>query len=119
MGYFSKTCAKTNMPIVAKDRGWPLFHQVVALTPDKIVRGSYDGYGRVDGEDLQKVWDKVKIVLSHAYEGETYDQLAKSGQELGQGYFMADEFLRVCTFKKSFKNYAEYKRTFKKHANWI
>jgi hypothetical protein len=98
---------------------------VVALLPDgRIIKGSYDGYCRVDGEDLREmpdgtwIWDKVKFVLAPHYNGETYNEIPKSHDELAQGHFMADEFLDHCRQVGSFKNRAAYVRAFKKYANW-
>ena len=134
MGFFSRTCAKTHMPIltVYREGGFKEFSAVVALLPtgEKII-GDYDGYGRilVDGNAVEtcnaeidgytgKAWDSVKFVLQKAYEGETYDQLGKSGNELAQGYFMDNAFLRECVRKGKFSSYAEYKKYFKKLAGW-
>jgi hypothetical protein len=119
MGFFSKCCAKTHLPIVAPARGIPRLNLVVALLPDgRKVEGSYDGYGRVEGVELHDDWDRVKLVLQEHYQGETYDQLGKSGDELGQGYFMSREFLHHCLQHGPFKDRAAYTRAFKKLANW-
>lgn len=124
MGFFSKTCAKTHLPITSSHKSKDFSH-VVALLPDGSVRiGSYDGYGRVDGESVMEnekgewVWEKVKFVLSSHYKGEAYHDLGKSGDEMAQGYFMADEFLTFCKLHGPFKNRAGYVRAFKKYANW-
>lgn len=133
MGFFSKTCAKTHMPIltVYREGGFKEFSAVVALLPtgEKII-GDYDGYGRilVDGKEIKlypedegcvgEAWDAVKFVIQKAYEGETYDQLGKSGNELAQGYFMDNSFLRQCVLKGKFSSYAEYKKYFKKYGGW-
>lgn len=126
MGFFSKCCAKTNLPIVTQYKGFPEFSDVVALTPDgRIIKGSYDGYGRVDDEDLREtpegkwIWEKVKFVLAPHYNGEKYNELPKSHDELAQGYFMDEEFLKHCKEVGSFKNRAAYVRAFKKYANWF
>jgi hypothetical protein len=101
------------------------FPRVVALYPDgRRLTGFYDGYGRVDGEELcpggydEEVWDKLKFVLRFAYEGEDYKKLGRSRDELAQGHFMADEFLRHCLEVKSFPSFKEYKTAFKTLANW-
>ena len=124
MGYFSKTCAKTHLPITCSDKSKE-FSVVIALLPNGGVRfGSYDGYGRVNGESLveddkgQWIWEKVKFVLSAHYKGEAYDELGKSGDEMAQGYFMSEEFLTYCKLHGPFKNRAGYVRAFKKYANW-
>jgi len=125
MGYFSKTCAKTHLPVVVAELGIPQLNLVVALFPNgRKIEGSYDGYGRVGGQDLMteytdSEWKKIKFVLQNKYEGEDYDNLGKSGNELAQGFFMARKFLHHSILKGSYKDYAEYKRTFKKLAGWI
>jgi hypothetical protein len=121
MGFFSKTCAKTHLPVVAEPVGITKLNRVVALLPDgRKFTGSYDGYGRVDGHDeVAEAWDKVKFVLEAYYEGETYDDLGNSGPELAQGFFMSKDFLHYCLLKGPFKNRAEYTRTFKRLANWL
>ena len=125
MGFFSKTCAKTHKPIVHDMRGFPELSEVVALFPDgsRLV-GYYDGYGRVGGVDLmgdgydEKGWDEIKLVLTKAYKGEDYKDLGKSHDELAQGHFMDDKFLRHCMAIEKFASYADYKKCFKKLANW-
>jgi len=119
MGYFSKTCAKTHMPIVVEALDLPRLNMVVALLPSgRKIEGSYDGYGRVNGVDLMDAWDKVKMVLKDHYADESYAQLGNSGNELAQGYFMDRKFLHHCLLKGPFKSRAEYTRAFKKYANW-
>ena len=125
MGFFSKTCAKTHLPVVAECIGYPKLHTVVVLYPDgRKVEGSYDGYGRIDGVDLcpngydHDLWESLKFVIADAYEGESYKDLGKSHNEIAQGFFMDKKFLEHCMVVGSFKNYAEYKKAFKKLANW-
>ena len=69
MGFFSKTCAKTHLPVVADCINYPKLHTVVVLYPDgRKVEGSYDGYGRIDGMDLcpngydHDLWERLKFV---------------------------------------------------------
>lgn len=119
MGYFSKCCAKTFLPVVAPSVGVPRLNLVVALLPGGLrALGEYDGYGRVGSVDLQQEWDKVKLVLAEYYEAERYEDLGPSGNELGQGYFMSRDFLHHCLRHGPFKNRAAYTRAFKKLANW-
>ena len=126
MGFFSKTCAKTNLPVVADCKGFPKLNEIVVLYPDGTkLEGSYDGYGRVNDIDLlpdgyeEDKWDALKFVLKWKYEGETYKQLGKSHDELAQGYFMSDTFLKICIEEGSFKNYSEYKKAMKQYGDWI
>lgn len=134
MGFFSKTCAKTNHPVIHHGygddwhRNYPEFFEVVVLYPNgKKIEGTYDGYGNVDGVSLcgeeydHKLWEKLKFVLKKHYAGETYEELGKSRDELGQGHFMAEDFIKYCAIVQSdgFKSYDAYKRAFKKLAGWI
>ena len=126
MGFFSKTCAKTNLPVVADCKGLPFLNEIVVLYPNgKKLEGSYDGYGRVNGIDLlpdgyvQNKRDAIKFVLKGKYEGESYKELGKSGDELAQGYFMSDRFLLYCMKVGSFASYAEYKKAMLKYGDWL
>ena len=120
MGFVSKTCAKTNMPVTNTYKGYPDLYNVVALLPDgEKFEGAYDGYGRVGGAEIDMdIWDKVKFVLQYAYDGESYKDLPKSHNELAQGYFMDDKFLDYCLSKKKFDSYKQYVTAFDKYANW-
>jgi hypothetical protein len=126
MGFFSKTCAKTNLPVVADCKGLPRLNEIVVLYPNgKKIEGSYDGYGRVNGIDLlpdgyvEKKWDALKFVLKDKYAGEEYKDLGKSGDELAQGYFMSDRFLNHCMRVGSFDSYADYKKAMLKYGDWL
>jgi hypothetical protein len=118
MGFFSKCCAKSKLPVVASWRKFPPLDQVVVLLPDgSKLAGQYDGYGMVDDEEISDL-EASKFVLASKYAGERYEDLPESMWELGQGYFMADEFLNHCMEVGSFKNEAAYKKAFKKLAGW-
>jgi hypothetical protein len=126
MGFFSKTCAKTNLPVVAQCKDLPRLNEIVVLLPNgKKLEGSYDGYGRVGGVDLmpdgyiEKEWDAIKFVLKEKYNNESYEELGMSGDELAQGYFMSDRFLKICLDEGSFKNYSAYKKAMEKYGDWI
>lgn len=133
MGFFSKCCAKTNLPVIHHGygddwhRNYPEFSEVVVLYPDgRKIEGVYDGYGRVDGVSLcgddydHDLWMKLKFVLKSKYAGESYKDLKKSHDELGQGHFMAEEFILYCKTlaPDGFKDRAAYKRAFSKYAGW-
>ena len=124
MGFISKTCAKTHLPVTSSYKDMDLA-EVVALYPNGLkVEGIYDGYARVNGINLmlegynEKEWNNIKFVLKRSYAGEDYKDLGKSHDELAQGFFMSDEFLDYCKEKGKFKNHAEYKKAFSKYANW-
>lgn len=124
MGFFSKTCAKSYLPILADARDVPQLSNVVALLPNgAIVEGSYDGYGRVDGKDLREIdgkwiWNDVKFVLKIWYGGEKYDEIGPSYDERAQGWFMHDGFIKHCLKKGKFKSHDEYMKAFDKYAKW-
>lgn len=125
MGFFSKCCAKTHLPILTIQKEVPRLSTVVALLPDGTKRqGIYDGYGRVDGvsvmadADGRDIWKKVKFVLLDHYNGEAYHDLGPSGDELAQGFFMHKDFILYCLMHGAFKNRAQYVRAFKKYAAW-
>lgn len=100
MGFFSWTCAKTGLPIMAgvpsHEEAWS---KVVALYPDgrTKVRGLYDGYGRIDGHDITDDMSgpqPPKLVLQAFYETEPYAAIARrSESEPGQGYFHDRRFI--------------------------
>jgi hypothetical protein len=123
MGFFSKTCAKTHLPVVHETRGYPELCEVVVLKPNgAILRGMYDGYGRVQGENVcdnfDTDWDNTKFVLAFAYTGEKYDEVGNSGNELGQGHFMSSMFLDHCLKKKKFASRRAYEQAFRKMGGW-
>lgn len=123
MGFFSKCCAKTHLPIVAPERGIPKLNRVVALLPDGQKHlGAYDGYGRVETDEgrveLHDDWGKVKFILADYYNNEGYKDVGKSGDELAQGYFMSQEFLHFCLGHGPFESRVQYTRAFKKLAGW-
>lgn len=90
MGFFSKKCAVSKIPVMSSYVGAPVLSDVVALTPNgSVVRGTYDGYGRINGEDID--FESVKLVLAPFYTGQTYGELGKSPWDDGQGYFYGDD----------------------------
>lgn len=113
MGYFSKCCAKSFLPVVVPALGFPELNEVVALLPDgRVFEGAYDGYGCVGGANLQQEFDEVKLVLKSRYAGESFEDLGVSIREPGQGYFLNYEFLRECLKRGSFATPNEYESFF-------
>lgn len=100
MGFFSYTCAKTGLPILA-DGPWRDVgaSEVVALYPNgDRIRGSYDGYGRVGGREILDDMDRpggAKLVLAEFFANEKYDSLGTSNHEPGQGYFHDEAFINA------------------------
>ena len=118
MGFFSKCCAKSQLPVVASWRARPELSQVVVLEPrGRVLTGQYDGYGRVSGEPIRN-FERAKFVLAKHYQGETYGELPRSHPELAQGYFMDDAFLNHCVEVGSFANRREYVAAFRLLAGW-
>lgn len=134
MGMFSKVCSKSFYPVIHHGygddwhRNYPELYEVVALYPDgNKLEGLYDGYGRVGGTPVcpgddydHELWESVKFVLKKFYEGESYEELARSHDELGQGHFMSERFIQYCVYEKpeGFKSYRSYSNAFRRYANW-
>ena len=102
MGFFSWRCAKSKKPVMAdvgvQGSPWEFASDVVVLFKDgSVVKGSYDGYGRVFGDAHVELVDypesQWRMVITRYYNGETFDQLAPNGHDPGQGFFYDDEDL--------------------------
>jgi hypothetical protein len=102
MGFFSWTCAKTGLPIMAgvgntKDEIRRAQSEVVLIFPDNTkYRGMYDSYGRVGSEEITDIMGNAtppKLVLAAFYDNERYADLKQSGDEPGQGFFHDAEFI--------------------------
>lgn len=95
MGFFSYTCAKTNLPILASTSWDEKYSRVVMLdAKGTVFHGSYDGYGNIIGDcgEIELEYDsvesgKIKLVLEKFYNGERFEALPKSGWDPGQGHF--------------------------------
>jgi hypothetical protein len=118
MGFFSFTCAKSHLPVMASTSwGEDDFSRVHLLTRDGgIMQGQYDGYGRLemnDGgtlEDLDEpiLAGKWKLVLSKFYRGEKFDELDRSFHEPGQGHFHDSDLLAKWFAQGGFPTYQDY-----------
>lgn len=108
MGFFSWTCAKTQLPIMATahwgadpDIAGSLCDAVLIAPEGVVARGRYDGYGRLGGFDIidggyGDLLDEgdAALVLSRWYDGERLGELEKrSLMEPGQGFFHEREEL--------------------------
>lgn len=118
MGFFSFTCAKSHLPILAST-SWGLgeFSRVHLLTRDGgNMQGHYDGYGRLDLDDggtLEDLDDPVlagkwKLVLSKFYRGEKFDELDRSFHEPGQGHFHDSTLVEKWFAQEGFPSYHAY-----------
>ena len=78
---------------------WEFASDVVVLFKDgSVVKGSYDGYGRVHGDAYVELVDlpesQWRMVIKQYYNGETFDQLPSNRHDPGQGFFYGDEDLK-------------------------
>ena len=103
MGFFSWQCAKTKKPVMAdigvRGSPWEFASKVRVLLKDgSVLRGSYDGYGRVIGDaeiELVEIPESQwRMVIEDYYDGESFDQLEPNKHEPGQGWFWNDEDLK-------------------------
>jgi len=102
MGFFSWQCAKSKKPVMAdvgvRNTPWQFASKVRVLLKDgSVIRGNYDGYGRVIGDGnielVELPESQWRMVIEQYYDGETFDQLNKNGYDQGQGFFYSDEEL--------------------------
>ena len=122
MGFFSYTCAKTNLPILASTSWGGEESEVVVLFDDgSIMKGAYDGYGRVltsVGSELELDYSSVlngsvKLVLKKFYNGEDFSGLGRSWDEPGQGHFHDPEKIREWFAQGGFPSRAAYIEAFR------
>jgi hypothetical protein len=96
MGFFSWRCAKSDKPVMAevavRNTPWAFASGVVVLFKNgDRVRGTYDGYGRVDEFELiDYPEERWRMVIEKFYDGETFEQLAQNKYDQGQGFFYND-----------------------------
>lgn len=123
MGFYSYTCCKTNLPILASTSwGTNNYSSVHLLGQDgSSVQGHYDGYGRIDmnnGESLEEIDERIqsgkwKLVLSQFYSGEKFDQLGNSRHDPGQGHFHDQHKIEQWYAQRGFPSYKDYLQAFK------
>lgn len=117
MGFFSYTCAKTNLPVLAST-SWPeKYSRVVVLDEDgNKFSGSYDGYGNVimrSGDEIELddsaiLSGKTKLILQSFYDGETFADVGKSSYDPGQGHFHDEEAIELWYARRGFQSHREY-----------
>lgn len=101
MGCFSWLCAKTGKPILGRiNNDWwsQEFSRVVLLTRTGLIRGYYDGYGRIVTDDFGEIdltdMISVRLVLARYYDGEAFDAIARDSEgDPRQGYFYDEKEL--------------------------
>ena len=115
MGLFSKTCAKTHLPVLyanAWARDAERLTRVVCLLPgQEPFTTSYDGYGLGLGSDFED----AKLVLESDYDGETYDELGESPSEPNQGYFHSTELMKALAQCQGFASFEDYEALLAAH----
>jgi hypothetical protein len=122
MGFFSYTCAKTNLPVLAST-SWPEKYSRVVVLDDEgnKILGSYDGYGNVDTQtgaeieldDSSILSGQTKLVLNAFYTGETFEDLGRSNSDPGQGHFHNEEAIELWYARGGFASYQEYLGAFR------
>lgn len=122
MGFFSWTCAKTNLPILAGVAfGSHPFTRATLLRPGRDpIHGTYDGYGNLGGVDLMRsgryrdlATGRAKLVLTDFWsELDAFENIGRSGNDPGQGFFHADEFIGNALRFGSFPSYEAYLMAF-------
>ena len=99
MGFFSWRCAKSDRPVMAqvavKNTPWEFASCAVVLHRDgRVIRGVYDGYGRVQhhGEELEltdMAEENWRLVIEQYYQ-RFEDFPAKNAWDQGQVFFYDD-----------------------------
>jgi hypothetical protein len=119
MGFFSKLCSVSNLPVMADTTGLgdDASEVVVVFKNGSTLRGVYDGYGRVGGEDLLDDWDNIKFVLRKYYAGQTYAELGKSHDDPGQGFFYDDETIVAWHEQGGFASFEEFVTAWREVSN--
>lgn len=135
MGFFSFTCAKSNLPTLASTSwGDHPFTQVVLIDKDGVVaQGTYDGYGRIfgtrrSGEGGLDIVDEgfydrlgegeVKIVLKSHYDpNDSFESLGRSHSDPGQGHFHDDTFIEACREVGGFSSFDDYAAAYEHFAD--
>ncbi len=122
MGFFSYTCAKTNLPVLAST-SWPEKYSRVVVLDDEgnKISGSYDGYGNVitrGGAEIELDYNsilsgKTKLVLRKFYDGETFEDLGRSNNDPGQGHFHNEDAIELWYARGGFASYREYLGAFR------
>lgn len=121
MGFYSYTCAKTHLPILASTSWGDEYSKVVVLGENGTVfRGVYDGYGRVDVDggmevelDDGKILDgKVKLVASRFYDGEAFGEVGKSGADPGQGHFHDPTRIEAWYARGGFPSWGDFRNAY-------
>lgn len=97
MGMFSKLCVISNTPLVAAMSHPPLSHGVAIFPDDTVIKGDYDGYGRLGDVSLSHVgpnedydeerWASVKLMHAEHYTGQKYADLPECRDDPYQGHF--------------------------------
>ena len=96
MGFFSWRCAKCGQPVLnayAVDSTTRALCKAVVLLQDRIVVGTYDGYGRIDDYEIPCGDDPV-IMHECCYRNGQFRDLAPPCPDPGQGLFYSKQEIR-------------------------
>lgn len=117
MGFFSYTCAKSNLPILAST-SWPeKYSRIIVLDEDgNKFAGSYDGYGNVftqagaeiELDDSAIHAGRTKLILKSFYDGETFEDVGQSKHDPGQGHFHDEGKIELWYSRGGFPSHREY-----------
>lgn len=117
MGFFSWTCAKTQLPVLAAPawhRDAPDLCSVVVIKQDgSVIRGVYDGYGRVGDTPVADLMQNgAKMVIAKYYQGEPYSGLGCSGRAPGQGFSYRKEILDGWVAQGGFPSFEAFRAAY-------
>lgn len=107
MGFFSWCCAKCGQPVLscqAVDSDSRHLSEAVVLTKRRVIKGTYDGYGRVNDYEIPCGEDPV-MIHNCCYEGEIFGDLPESPSDEGQGFFHSRE--KIQAMSEAVWRYAE------------
>jgi len=105
----------------------PRLSEVVAISNDGVdFRGTYDGYGRLIGNDGEASDERgalvediesgrVKLVLAHYYKDEPFDLLGKCHWDPGQGHFHDRAALERWHAQGGFSSHEEFLKAYAPH----
>lgn len=115
--FVSYTCCKTHLPILAGEvwgEEQPERCEAVLITEDGLVlRGLYDGHGRLAGRDIRPFIDRGgKVVLASYYDGESWEELGPSHPDPGLGFFHDNAFLDTVYGHNGFVDFETYRQAY-------
>lgn len=115
MGFFSWECRHCGHSILSRysaDEPFDWMSRAVALQRNgTLLRGEYDGYGRIDGTELHYTFGSNEPEMYHEkcweQAGSPYTYTQGSRNAPDQGYFIDDEVYAQCTDPETAKRVRE------------